>query len=81
MKKILFILFALIFFNSYVNAETFKFAQVTDVHFPKTGIAGYEVRRIKSQIIRSIIHHYRAEGIEFAFPSTSVYFANTNANA
>ena len=33
----------------------------------------------KSQIIRSIIHHYRAEGIEFAFPSTSVYMANANA--
>jgi len=27
----------------------------------------------KSQIIRSIIHHYRAEGIEFAFPSMSLY--------
>ena len=40
--------------------------------------AGNEVRRIKSQIIRSIIHHYRAEGIEFAFPSMSVYMANTN---
>lgn len=37
--------------------------------------AGNEVRRIKSQIIRSIIHHYRAEGIEFAFPSMSVYQA------
>lgn len=29
----------------------------------------------KSEIIREIIHHYRAEGIEFAFPSTSVYMA------
>ena len=27
----------------------------------------------KSKIIRSIIHHYRAEGIEFAFPSMSLY--------
>lgn len=35
--------------------------------------AGSEVRRIKSQLIRSIIHHYRAEGIEFAFPSMSLY--------
>ena len=32
----------------------------------------------KSQIIRSIIHHYRAEGIEFAFPSVSLYSNNTN---
>lgn len=32
----------------------------------------------KSQIIRSIIHHYRAENIEFAFPSLSLYSANSN---
>jgi hypothetical protein len=44
MKKILFSLLALILFNSFVKAETFKFAQVTDVHYPKTGIAGYEGR-------------------------------------
>ena len=30
---------------------------------------------VKSGIIREIIHRYRAEGIEFAFPSTSVYMA------
>lgn len=30
---------------------------------------------IKSDIIKQIIHRYRAEGIEFAFPSTSVYMA------
>ncbi len=32
----------------------------------------------KSQIIRSIIHHYRAEGIEFAFPSISLYNGDSN---
>lgn len=32
----------------------------------------------KSQILRSIIHHYRAENIEFAFPSLSLYSANSN---
>ena len=32
----------------------------------------------KSQIIRSIIHHYRAEGIEFAFPSMSLYYGDSN---
>ena len=32
----------------------------------------------KSQIIRSIIHHYRAEGIEFAFPSMSLYNGNSD---
>lgn len=40
---------------------------------------GADVRRIKSNVIREIIHHYRAEGIEFAFPSISLYQANTNA--
>ena len=44
MKKIIFTLLALIVFNSCANAEIFKFAQVTDVHYPKTGIAGYEGR-------------------------------------
>lgn len=32
---------------------------------------------IKSRIIREIIHRYREEGIEFAFPSTSVYMAKS----
>lgn len=30
---------------------------------------------VKSGMIREIIHRFRAEGIEFAFPSTSVYMA------
>lgn len=30
---------------------------------------------VKSCVIRQIIHKYREEGIEFAFPSTSVYMA------
>ena len=41
---------------------------------PKT--SGAEVRRIKSDVIREIIHRYRAEGIEFAFPSMSIYNGN-----
>lgn len=32
----------------------------------------------KSEIIREIIHRYRTEGIEFAFPSMSVYQGNSN---
>lgn len=32
----------------------------------------------KSEIIRAIIHRYRDEGIEFAFPSTSIYMAGVN---
>lgn len=31
----------------------------------------------KSSIIKEIIHRYREEGIEFAFPSTSVYMAKS----
>ena len=40
--------------------------------------AGADVRRIKSDVIREIIHRYRAEGIEFAFPSMSLYQASAN---
>ena len=43
MKKILFTLLALILFNSLAKAETFKFAQVTDVHYPKTGSLTWEL--------------------------------------
>ena len=46
MKKILFTLAALLLFNPFVNSETLKFAQVTDVHYPKTGIMGYEGRSL-----------------------------------
>lgn len=31
--------------------------------------------QVKSSVIRKIIHRYREEGIEFAFPSTSIYMA------
>ena len=40
---------------------------------PETSWAG--VTRIKSEILKAIIKRYREEGIEFAFPSTSVYMA------
>lgn len=33
------------------------------------------VTKVKSRILREIIRKYREEGIEFAFPSTSVYMA------
>ena len=33
---------------------------------------------VKSRIIREIIHRYREEGIEFAFPSVSLYQAKSN---
>lgn len=34
-----------------------------------------DVTMVKSQVLREIIHKYREEGIEFAFPSTSIYMA------
>lgn len=37
------------------------------------GWAGFTL--VKSRVIREIIHRFREEGIEFAFPSTSVYMA------
>ena len=40
---------------------------------PETSWAG--VTRIKSEVLKAIIERYREEGIEFAFPSTSVYMA------
>lgn len=36
-------------------------------------IGWFKYKEIKGRIIREIIHRYREEGIEFAFPSTSVY--------
>ena len=35
----------------------------------------FKYKLIKSRIIREIIHKFREEGIQFAFPSTSVYMA------
>lgn len=39
-----------------------------------------EMTEVKSRVLREIIHKYREEGIEFAFPSTSVYMAGINAD-
>lgn len=40
-----------------------------------TKTAWSEFIYVKSEVIRQIIHRYREEGIEFAFPSTSIYMA------
>lgn len=40
-----------------------------------TKTAWAEFVQVKSEITREIIHRFREEGIEFAFPSTSVYMA------
>lgn len=37
----------------------------------------YEYLQYRGQIIKKIIHKYREEGINFAFPSTSVYIEKT----
>ena len=42
--------------------------------FAQTHVTNYyEFLEYKSNIIREIIHRFRAEGINFAFPSTSLY--------
>jgi len=41
----------------------------------ETAWAKYKI--IKGNVIRQIIHRFREEGIEFAFPSTSVYIEKT----
>lgn len=41
----------------------------------ETAWAKYKI--IKGNVIREIIHRFREEGIEFAFPSTSVYIEKT----
>lgn len=51
MKKILFVLAFLLFLNSYACSEILKFAQVTDVHYPKAGIMGYEGRSLNFAVI------------------------------
>lgn len=50
--------------DSSINIRLFAYTS-------ETAWAKYKV--IKGNIIREIIHRYREEGIEFAFPSTSVY--------
>ena len=42
MKRALFTLIALLLLNPCAKAETLKFAQVSDVHYPKAGVTGYE---------------------------------------
>lgn len=47
--------------------------------FAQTNVVNYyQFLEYKSYIIREIIHRYREEGINFAFPSTSVYLENQN---
>ena len=50
--------------DSSINIRLFAYTS-------ETAWAKYKV--IKGNIIRQIIHRFREEGIEFAFPSTSVY--------
>ena len=49
--------------------------------FAQTHVTNYyEFLQYKGQIIRKIIHKYREEGINFAFPSTSIYIEKTGEN-
>ncbi len=40
-------------------------------------ISWFSYKKIKGEVLKEIIRRYRAEGIEFAFPSTSVYIEKT----
>ncbi len=49
--------------------------------FAQTKVTNYyQFLDYKSNIIREIIHRFRAEGINFAFPSTSVYIEKMKGN-
>ena len=36
------------------------------------------LRRVRQDIIMEVLKRYRAEGIDFAFPSQSLYITNEN---
>lgn len=49
--------------------------------FAQTHVTNYyDFLEYKGQIIRKIIHKFRQEGINFAFPSTSLYIEKTGGN-
>ena len=58
--------------NSFIENMAPSSIQVRLIAYTTDGTLA-TATEAKSQIIRSIIHHYRAEGIEFAFPSVSLY--------
>ena len=60
---------------SFIENLAASSIQVRLIAYTTDGTLG-TVTNAKSEIIREIIHQYRAEGIEFAFPSMSVYNAN-----
>lgn len=62
--------------NSFIENMAPSSIQVRLIAYTTDGTLATAIEA-KSQIIRSVIHHYRAEGIEFAFPSTSIYMANS----
>lgn len=60
---------------SFIENLAASSIQVRLIAYTTDGTLG-TATNAKSEIIREIIHQYRAEGIEFAFPSMSVYNAN-----
>jgi MscS family membrane protein len=63
--------------NSFIENMAPSSIQVRLIAYTTDGTLATAIAA-KSQIIRSIIHHYRAEGIEFAFPSMSLYGGDAN---
>ena len=62
---------------SFIENLAASSIQVRLIAYTTDGTLG-TATNAKSEIIRDIIHRYREEGIEFAFPSTSVYMAGGN---
>ena len=62
--------------NSFIENMAPSSIQIRLIAYTTDGTLATAIEA-KSQIIRSVIHHYRTEGIEFAFPSTSIYMANS----
>ena len=59
---------------SFIENLAASSIQVRLIAYTTDGTLG-TATNAKSEILRDIIHRYRAEGIEFAFPSTSIYMA------
>ena len=55
--------------SSSIDIHMQAYVKYSDVH---------NLRRIRENVIKEIIRQYRNEGIDFAFPSQSIYLTNEN---
>ena len=71
--------------NSFIKDGAFSFIENLASSSIQVRLVAYTsesswagATEVKSQILREIIRRYREEQIEFAFPSTSIYMANSS---